>query len=137
MKRRRFLGFLLTLLGFTALGSFVYPLIKFLSPASGKAATQKVTLKKSEIPAVGEAKEIPLNGTPAILINRPGKGVVALSRVCSHLGCLVEYDRAQNRLICPCHGAFFDLEGKVISGPPPKALIQFPIKAESESILIG
>ncbi len=136
MKRRRFLGFLLTILGITALGSFVYPLLRFLSPASGKAAAQQVTLKKAEIP-VGGAKEIPLNGTPAIVINRPGKGFVALSRVCSHLGCLVEYDRAQNRLICPCHGAFFDLEGKVISGPPPKALTQFPIKVESESILIG
>ena len=136
MKRRRFLNLFLTILGLTAVGSFVYPLVRFLAPAGGKAEAKPITLKKSEIP-VGTAREIPFNNTPAIIINRPDKGFVALSRVCTHLGCLVEYDRIQNRLICPCHGAIFDLEGNVVSGPPPKPLQMFPLRVESESIVIG
>jgi len=86
---------------------------------------------------VGEAKEIPVGGVPAILINRPGKGFIAFSRVCSHLGCLVDYNKTQNNIFCPCHGAIFDLEGNVVSGPPPKPLQRFPLKVEGESILIG
>jgi cytochrome b6-f complex iron-sulfur subunit len=136
MKRRRILNLFLTILGLTTVGSFVYPLVRFLSPVGGKADPKRINLKKSEIP-VGTAKEIPLNNIPAIIINRPEKGFVALSRVCTHLGCLVEYDKMQNKLICPCHGALFDLEGKVISGPPPRPLSKFPIKVESDSILIG
>lgn len=136
MKRRRFLNFFLTILGLTTVGSFVYPLVRFLAPAGGKAEAKTITIKKSEIP-VGTAREIPFNNTPAIIINRPDKGFVALSRVCTHLGCLVEYDRIQNRLICPCHGAIFNLEGNVVSGPPPKPLQTFPLRVGSESIVIG
>jgi cytochrome b6-f complex iron-sulfur subunit len=136
MKRRRFINLFLTILGLTTVGSFVYPLVRFLSPVRGKADAKQIALKKSEIP-IGTAKEIPLNNIPAIIINRPEKGFVALSRVCTHLGCLVEYDKIQNKLICPCHGALFDLEGNVESGPPPRPLSKFPIKVESDSILIG
>lgn len=136
MERKDFLKLLVTILGFTAAGSFLYPLARFLTPAGGTAGTKQVSLKKSEIP-VGEAKEIPFNSVPAIIINRPGKGFIALSRVCSHLGCLVDYNKIQNRIICPCHGAIFDLEGNVVSGPPPRPLPKLPLKEESESILIG
>ena len=136
MKKREFLSLLLTLLGLTAASSFVYPLVRFLAPPSGKAKSKQITLKKSELP-VGEAKEIPVGGVPAILINRPGKGFIAFSRVCSHLGCLVDYNKTQNNIFCPCHGAIFDLEGNVVSGPPPKPLQRFPLKVEGESILIG
>lgn len=136
MKRRRFLNLFLSILGLTSVGSFVYPLVRFLAPAGGKTEAKQITLKKSEIP-VGTAKEIPINNIPAIIINRPDKGFVALSRACTHLGCLVDYDKIQKKLICPCHAALFDLEGNVISGPPPRPLPKFPIKVESESILIG
>ncbi len=127
---------MLTILGLTAVGSFTYPLVRFLAPAGGKIKVKQITLKKSEIPA-GEAREIPLNSTPSLIINRPGIGFIALSRVCTHLGCLVEYDRIRNRIICPCHGAIFDLEGNVLSGPPPKPLPKLPLKVEGDSIVIG
>jgi cytochrome b6-f complex iron-sulfur subunit len=136
MKKREFLRGLLALLGLTAAGSFLYPLMRFLAPPRGKAKAKEITFSKSEIP-VGEAKEIPFGGVPAIIINRAGKGLIAFSRVCSHLGCLVEYSKSQNRIICPCHGAIFDLEGNVVSGPPPKPLQRLPLKVEGESILIG
>jgi cytochrome b6-f complex iron-sulfur subunit len=136
MKRRKLLSLLLTILGFTAVGSFVYPLVRFLAPAEGKTKVKQISLKKAEI-FLGEAKEIALDSLPIIIINRPGKGFIALSRVCSHLGCLVDYNKIQNNVICPCHGAIFDLEGNVVSGPPPKPLQRFPLKVEGESIVIG
>jgi len=136
MKRRKFLNLLLSILGLTAAGSFVYPLMRFLAPASGKAKFTQTILKKSEIP-VGEAKDISLDSTPAMVINRPDKGFIVLSRVCTHLGCLVDYNKAENRIICPCHGAIFDLEGNVVSGPPPRPLSRVPLKVEGETIVIG
>ena len=57
--------------------------------------------------------------------------------VCSHLGCLVDYDKVRNRIFCPCHAAVFDLEGNVVTGPPPKPLQKLPLRVEGESIVIG
>ncbi len=136
MKRREFLRLLLSVLGLTAAGSFVYPMVRFLAPATGSTEAKQLTLKKSEIP-LGDAKEIAYGGTPVMIINRPDKGFIALSRVCTHLGCLVDYNKAQNRIICPCHGAQFDLEGNVLSGPPPKPLPKVLVKVEGDSIVIG
>ncbi len=136
MKRRRFLNLFLTILGFTTAGSFVYPLVRFLAPTGGKAKLKPITLKKSDL-LVGEARDIALGSTPVMVINRPGRGLIALSRVCTHLGCLVDYDKAQNRIICPCHGAIFDLEGNVVSGPPPRPLPRIPLQVEGEAIVIG
>ena len=136
MKRRNFLKSLLAFLGATALVSFSYPLLRFLAPPGGEAKTQKITISKKEIP-IGEAKAIIVNNVPALLINRSDKGYIALSRVCTHLGCLVEYDRGKHRLICPCHAGIYDLEGSVVSGPPPAPLAKIALRVDGDNIVIG
>ena len=137
MKRRRFLKIILAFLGSITLFSFVNSLLKFLAalPAS-KAETKKLIIRKSDVPP-GDAKNFIYQSVPAVIINRPDKGFVALSRVCTHLGCLVEYNRGERRLICPCHAGNFDLEGNVLSGPPPKPLRVIPLRIEGENIVIG
>lgn len=136
MKRRRFLKNLLAFLGSTVVVSFTYPLLRFFSPPAGEAGAKKLTIKKNEVPS-GEAKEVVFDNTPVVIVNRPDKGLIALSKVCTHLGCLVEYDRAKKRLLCPCHAGIYDLEGNVVSGPPPKPLPKVSIKVEGEIIVIG
>jgi cytochrome b6-f complex iron-sulfur subunit len=135
-NRRGFLKFVLAGLGLTTLASFLYPFYRYLSPRAGEAKTKKLVLSKKDIP-VGDAKEIVFNNTPGVVINRPDKGFIALSRVCTHLGCLVEYQKERKRLLCPCHAGTYDLTGNVTSGPPPKPLPQFPLKVEGDSIIIG
>jgi cytochrome b6-f complex iron-sulfur subunit len=136
MNRRGLLKSLLGILSTTLLVSFVYPLIRFLAPPKEEAEGKKIIIKKSEIPA-GSAKDIVVNGIPSIVINTPDKGFIALSKVCTHLGCLVQYDKIKGRLICPCHAGVYTLEGKVVSGPPPKPLQKFPVKGSGEDIIIG
>jgi cytochrome b6-f complex iron-sulfur subunit len=136
VDRRRFLQGLLAALGATALGSFIYPLVRFLSPRTGGESGKQLRLAKSEIPP-GGAKNIQVNDTPAIVINRPDKGFIVLSKVCTHLGCLVDYEPEKKRLLCPCHAGTYDLEGRVTSGPPPKPLQKFPLKIEGEDLVIG
>jgi nitrite reductase/ring-hydroxylating ferredoxin subunit len=41
----------------------------------------------------------------------------ALSRICTHMGCFLKYDKPDGALLCPCHGAQFDLSGELMSGP--------------------
>ena len=136
MNRRKFLKSLLFFLGSTALASFAYPLVRFLEPPGSDAQGGKTTVKRAEIP-VGTAKDIVVNNTPAIIINVPDKGFIALSKVCTHLGCLVEYDKLKKVLLCPCHAGVYSLAGNVLSGPPPKPLQKYPVKVEGEDIVIG
>ena len=136
MERRSFLKKLSTLLGAVATFVFVVPVVKFLAPQRLYTRAEKVIISKSEIP-YGAAKEISFNDTPIIVINRKGKGFIALSRVCTHLGCLVGYNRTDEQLVCPCHAAIFSLEGYVISGPAPTALKSFPLKVEADQIIVG
>ncbi|MBX5459031.1 MAG: Rieske 2Fe-2S domain-containing protein [Thermogemmatispora sp.] len=58
-----------------------------------------------------------------ILINLPGKGLVAYSDVCTHLSCAVTYQPESRRLYCPCHEGLFDAAtGDVLAGPPTRPL---------------
>jgi len=51
-----------------------------------------------------------------------GGKVTALNPVCTHAGCIVNFNAAEKSWDCPCHGGRFDLDGKVLTGPPRKDL---------------
>ena len=75
--------------------------------------------------------EFPDQYAQGILINLPGKGLVAYSDVCTHLSCAVTYQQASKQLHCPCHEGFFDAAtGEVLAGPPtrPLPLIQLAVQ---------
>ena len=136
MERRQLLKTSLAFLGTTALISFVYPTSKFLVRPKSSMPDAPLTINKDEIPT-GTAKEFFFNETPLVVINRRGSGFIALSRVCTHLGCLVGYDKFNNKLVCPCHAGEFDLEGRVLSGPATKPLLRYPLKIAADQITIG
>jgi cytochrome b6-f complex iron-sulfur subunit len=136
MNRRSFLKLLTGALGLSALGAFAYPLFRFLLPVESAAKAKSIILPKSGIP-VNTTKDLMVGLTPAIIINTRDKGFLAFSKVCTHLGCLVKYDKERQLFICPCHAGIFDLEGNVVSGPPPKPLPKFAVKVEGDNIVIG
>ena len=51
----------------------------------------------------------------------------ALSAICTHLGCQVEWKRDQNAFVCPCHEGTYAMVGTVLSGPPPAPLRELPL----------
>jgi menaquinol-cytochrome c reductase iron-sulfur subunit len=65
-----------------------------------------------------------------------GRDFVAMSNVCTHLGCRVRWISDQDHFFCPCHNAVFDTEGNVVSGPPPRALDRFEVKAEDGQLYV-
>ncbi len=115
----------------------LYPLFRFLSaPLKSLARARCVTLAKSEVP-INATKDVMIGPTPVIIINTRDKGFLAFSKVCTHLGCLVKYDKERQLFICPCHAGIFDLEGNVVSGPPPKPLQKFAVRVEGDNLVIG
>jgi cytochrome b6-f complex iron-sulfur subunit len=136
MKRRGFLQLLTSILGLTALGAFAYPLFRFLLPVESLTKVKSVTIPKGEVP-VNTTKDLMIGPTPVIIIHARDKGFLAFSKVCTHLGCLVKYDKERQIFICPCHAGEFNLEGNVISGPPPRPLQKFAVRVDGDNIVIG
>lgn len=64
-------------------------------------------------------------------------GFAVLSAVCSHLGCLVNYNKEKQEFLCPCHGGRYDRAGKNIAGPPPTPLTVLPHRVEKGMVLVG
>ncbi|KAA8491834.1 Cytochrome b6-f complex iron-sulfur subunit 1, cyanelle [Porphyridium purpureum] len=65
-----------------------------------------------------------LKGDAYWLIVGEEKGIeyYAINATCTHLGCIVPWNRAENKYMCPCHGSQYNKEGKVIRGPAPLSL---------------
>lgn len=62
------------------------------------------------------------------LTRLPDGGLLAVYQKCTHLGCNVPWDQAQNRFICPCHNSQFTSDGAVLNPPAPRALDLFPVQ---------
>lgn len=135
MERRSFLKVLTSVLGLGALATLAYPLFRFLFFFKTTSKKASIMVPLARLPE-GAAENLLVGDTPAIIIHKP-TGYIVLSRVCTHLGCLVNYDKARQLLICPCHNGIYDLDGNVVSGPPPRPLPRFPFKIEGEKIEIG
>jgi Rieske Fe-S protein len=97
----------------------------------------------SEMPEVG-VKKVSLYLTPGgkadarVFIKRDPDGkLTAFSAVCTHLGCVVNYDRLKDRFICPCHGGVYDGNGKNVAGPPPTPLKKLPMRIVGDYIQVG
>ena len=65
-----------------------------------------------------------------------GRDYIAMSNVCTHLGCRVRWINDQNQFFCPCHNAAFDSAGEVVDGPPPRALDRYEIKVEDGQLFV-
>ncbi|MCC7381354.1 MAG: ubiquinol-cytochrome c reductase iron-sulfur subunit [Deltaproteobacteria bacterium] len=65
---------------------------------------------------------LPPTEVGTVFLARRATGVVAYSTICPHLGCQVDLKPELQRFQCPCHDSVFSLEGKVVSGPSPRAL---------------
>jgi glycine/D-amino acid oxidase-like deaminating enzyme/nitrite reductase/ring-hydroxylating ferredoxin subunit len=46
----------------------------------------------------------------------------AVSARCTHMSCLVTWNRAERSWDCPCHGSRFDVDGRVLQGPAVRPL---------------
>lgn len=73
---------------------------------------------------------------PVWLIQVKRGNLKALSAICTHLGCITEWQSEKQIFFCPCHAGVFDDNGKVISGPPPRPLPEYNLRIKEGGIYI-
>jgi Rieske Fe-S protein len=73
------------------------------------------------------------SGNERIIVFEDGSQQIhALSAKCTHEGCTVQYVPGEAVVWCACHNGRFDLDGRVLSGPPPRPLPRYVVKREGE-----
>jgi len=70
------------------------------------------------------------------VLTEDGRDYIAMSNICTHLGCRIRWIADQNQYICPCHNGIFDKQGNVVSGPPPRPLDMYRTKVENDQLFI-
>ena len=77
-------------------------------------------------PAAGDRSLVQgLKGEPTYLVvAEDGMGLenYGLNSICTHLGCVVPWNKSENKFMCPCHGSQYNNQGKVVRGPAPLSL---------------
>jgi succinate dehydrogenase / fumarate reductase, iron-sulfur subunit len=74
--------------------------------------------------------------TTPVLLSRLGTETICYKTSCPHLGCLVRWDGKSEQFRCACHGGTFDRNGKVLAGPPPRALDRYQTKVVADQLLV-
>lgn len=74
-----------------------------------------------EFRATDAWREVTREGLLYARLGDDGEPLV-VSATCTHLGCNVSWRKDESRFACPCHSGFYDRDGDVISGPPPRPL---------------
>ena len=83
-------------------------------------SAQKITELAALAP--GEGKLIKYEGEKLAVYKDLSGHVHALQPVCTHAGCIVDWNNAEKTWDCPCHGARYAIDGTVVTGPASKAL---------------
>jgi len=150
IDRRRFLSIAVwSIGGLISAGLGIPAIVYIISPAEQRSATDNWI-------RLGSAAKVEL-GIPTLfktkiqrqtgwIVNEEeltvyvrtddGRDFVAMSNICTHLGCRIRWIAEREEFFCPCHNGVFDKNGNVVSGPPPRPLDRFETKVEDGQLLI-
>jgi menaquinol-cytochrome c reductase iron-sulfur subunit len=136
VSRRQFLNYTLTGVGGFMAAGMLMPMVRFaLDPVLRPAAEtdlvavanvediteepKRFDFKINQVDAWYESEE-----PKSAWVYKEGDKIVALSPVCKHLGCTVNWNsdpKNPNKYFCPCHYGLYDKDGKNVPGTPPLA----------------
>ena len=136
--RRRFMQ---VLLGGGLLASavaFLYPVLRYLVPpaATDLGGDSVVAAKVGEL-KVNSGKIFRFGSRPGLLVRTADGDYRAVSAVCTHLNCTVQYRSDVREVWCACHNGFYDLNGRNLSGPPPRPLDSYEVHINGEDVVVS
>jgi cytochrome b6-f complex iron-sulfur subunit len=134
--RRSFLTALFCWVGLgSGLAATAAALVRFLLPLESAAKTRRVYAGPAEGLEANEPRLISdLQGRPVAVFG-PSTKPLALSLICTHLGCRIHW-QADQTFLCPCHEGRFSATGVVLSGPPPEPLPRYSVLVEQGAVYV-
>jgi menaquinol-cytochrome c reductase iron-sulfur subunit len=150
-SRRSYLGWLIGLCSAAVGGVLSVPLLRFaLYPLTGRPTE----IKWSDVGPVSDfaSRATPIQRTVKVeqvdgwrkvvsdkvvyITNGPKGQLQALSAICPHLGCSVQWIASKRQFVCPCHGASFQTDGIRLGGPSPRAMDTLDTTVQGDRLMV-
>ena len=137
VPRRRFVEALLGT-GFIATAiAFLYPVWKYLIPPKvADLSSDSVVAAHVGDLKPNSGKVFRFGSRPGLLIRTADGQYRAMSATCTHLSCTVQYRDELREVWCACHNGMYDLNGRNISGPPPRPLEAFEVQVRGDEVFV-
>jgi Rieske Fe-S protein len=137
VPRRKFVEVLLGSGFLATAAAFIYPVLRYLVPpkASDLGSDSVVAGRVGELKP-NSGKIFRFGSRPGLLIRTASGEYRALSATCTHLSCTVQYRDDLREVWCACHNGKYNLDGRNISGPPPRPLEAFDVQVRGEEIFV-
>jgi Rieske Fe-S protein len=135
--RRKFMQGLLGTGLLSSVIAFVYPVLRYLMPVAQEESTNAVSAAKVAELKLNSGRVFKFGNKPGLVIHTTADEWKAFVAVCPHLNCTVQYRAETQQIWCACHNGTFDLNGQVISGPPPKPLEQLAVNVRGDDVVVS
>ncbi len=118
--------------------SFIYPVLRYVVPpaATDIGGDNVVAAHLGELKP-NSGKIFKFGSRPGLLILGADGEYHAMSAVCTHLSCTVQYRAETKQVWCACHNGTYDLAGRNVSGPPPRPLELFDVHLQGQDIVVS
>ena len=134
ISRRRLIAYAWIAAGAIVIVELAGGILAFLWPRRRRGREEKIFVagKVSDF-KIGEV--VPFRKEKTFLVRLEG-GFLAISSVCTHLHCIVNWNGMTKRFECPCHGAKFNEDGEVLEGPPPRPLDLHKLEVAAGNVVV-
>jgi cytochrome b6-f complex iron-sulfur subunit len=120
------------------LAAVAYPLVAYLKPpVQGEVEVTSVKVGPLGGIEKNSGTIVRFGNKPVLLIRTAAGDLRALSATCTHLDCTVQYRKDLGSIWCACHNGTYDLNGRNISGPPPRPLEEYRVVLQGEDVFLS
>jgi len=100
------------------------------------AGTSIVKAGSADTLGNGDARAVRHGNSPFFVIRTRNGDLLAVSGLCTHFSCVLNWNESDQTLICPCHDGVFSATGDVLSGLPSRPLPTYPVEIRRGELLI-
>ena len=150
VERRYFLGMSLGAVATVGAVGALVAMKKTWDPLPSVVSGGFTTVDISQL-QFGELKTFEWRGQPVYVLKKPqgeakvqgrdfeinGEIYTIGLQVCTHLGCIPQYNAEKKEFICACHGGVFDISGRNMAGPPPRPMAIPPFNIDGTKLVLG
>jgi Rieske Fe-S protein len=136
--KRDFLKYILGGSLFVWLGTILYPVLSYLKPPS-QAEAEVSSVKAGKLSDIEKDSGtiVKFGNKPVILLRTASDELRAFSATCTHLDCTVQYRKDFGLIWCACHNGKYDVNGRNVSGPPPRPLDEYKVNVQGGEVFIS
>jgi cytochrome b6-f complex iron-sulfur subunit len=134
ISRRRLIAYAWMGAAAIVIGELIGGTIAFLWPRRKGSRVETVFIA-GKVTDFKVGQVIPFRKERTFIMRTEG-GFLAISAICTHLNCVVNWNEMLKKFECPCHGAKFNQNGEVLEGPPPRPLNLYKLQIVAGNVVV-